>query len=65
MTEPPADEDSFIKEVRRQAEFAKNARQQSVWRSLSTLGAIGWMISLPAVFGASEYCPHAFLAPLR
>ncbi len=52
MTQPQPDEDPFVKEVRRQANLAKNAHHTSFWKSLSTVGAIGWMISLPAVCGA-------------
>lgn len=51
MTQPP-DEDRFVREIRRQAERAQQSRSLSFWEGLSLIGAIGWMVSLPAVLGA-------------
>ncbi len=50
MNEPP--EDPFVREVRRQAERAQAARRMSFWQGLGMVGAVGWMVSLPAVLGA-------------
>ena len=47
----PSD-DPFVSEVRRQAERAKAGRDAPFWRRFASVGAIGWMISLPAVVGA-------------
>jgi ATP synthase protein I len=51
MNDPPKEE-PFVREVRRQAERAREARQLGFWEGLGLLGAIGWMVSLPAVLGA-------------
>ncbi len=48
----PGPEDPFVSEIRRQAQRARDSRQTTFWRGLASLGAVGWMISLPAVFGA-------------
>jgi ATP synthase protein I len=45
-------DDPFVKEVRRQAERACRARQLTFWQGLALAGAVGWMVSLPAVLGA-------------
>ena len=45
-------EDPFVTEIRRQAKRARDSRKGTFWRGLASVGAIGWMISLPAVFGA-------------
>jgi ATP synthase protein I len=45
-------EDPFVKEVRRQAERARTGRQLTFWQGLGLVGAVGWMVSLPAVLGA-------------
>jgi ATP synthase protein I len=52
MNEPGTEEDPFVQEVRRQAERARASRRLSFWRGLGLLGMVGWMVSLPAVFGA-------------
>ena len=49
--EPPA-EDPFVREVRRQAERAERGKQLTFWQGLGLVGAVGWMVSLPAVLGA-------------
>ena len=45
-------EELFVREVRRQAERARSARRLGFWEGLGMAGAVGWMISLPAVLGA-------------
>lgn len=52
MTEPPPDEEPFVREIRRQAERARRGRHLTFWQGLSLVGAVGWMVSLPAVLGA-------------
>ena len=47
-----APEDPFVDEVRRQAERTIRSRHVTFWRGLASVGAIGWMVSLPAVAGA-------------
>ncbi|MBO0797522.1 MAG: AtpZ/AtpI family protein [Blastocatellia bacterium] len=42
----------FVKEVRRQAERAGRSRYLSFWQGLGLIGAVGWMVVLPAVAGA-------------
>jgi ATP synthase protein I len=48
----PAPEDPFVKEVRRQAERTRLGRDLTFWQGLRLVGAIGWMVALPAVAGA-------------
>jgi len=45
-------EDPFITEIRRQSERARARRHLTFWRGLGLVGAVGWMVSLPAVLGA-------------
>ena len=45
-------EDPFVSEIRRQAERARAGRHLTFWQGLGLVGAIGWMVSLPAVLGA-------------
>jgi ATP synthase protein I len=52
MSEPQAEEDPFIREVRRQAERARAGRRLSFWQGIGLVGMVGWMVSLPAVVGA-------------
>jgi ATP synthase protein I len=47
----PGDE-AFVREVHRQAERARRGRQLTFWQGLGLVGAVGWMVSLPAVLGA-------------
>jgi ATP synthase protein I len=49
-TNPP--EDPFVREIRRQAERVQRGRRLTFWRGLGLVGAVGWMVSLPAVLGA-------------
>lgn len=45
-------EDSFVHEIRRQAERLRAGRHLSFWQGLGLVGAVGWMVSIPAVLGA-------------
>lgn len=45
-------EERFVSEVRRQAARAGQGRMAGFWEGLSLIGAIGWMVSVPAVVGA-------------
>jgi ATP synthase protein I len=45
-------EDPFVREVRRQAERARQRRELSFWQGLSLVGGVGWMVVTPAVAGA-------------
>jgi ATP synthase protein I len=45
-------EDPFVGAVRRQAERARQQQPLSFWQGLSLVGAVGWMVALPAVGGA-------------
>ncbi len=47
----PSD-DPFVAEVRRQAERASSSRRRAVLAAVASVGAVGWMVSLPAVVGA-------------
>ncbi len=51
MTGDKDTEDPFVSEIRRQAELAGRGRA-TFWRGLASVGAVGWMVSLPAVAGA-------------
>jgi ATP synthase protein I len=52
MTQGEPSEDPFVREIRRQAERARAGRHLSFWQGLGLVGAVGWMVSLPAVLGA-------------
>jgi ATP synthase protein I len=52
MSGPGRDEERFVREVRRQAERARDGRRLGFWQGLGLVGAVGWMVSLPAVLGA-------------
>ena len=45
-------EDRFVSEIRRQASRAQRGGRSTFWRGLANVGAVGWMVSLPAVVGA-------------
>jgi ATP synthase protein I len=51
MKEEPPD-DPFVNEVRRQVERTRRSRELTFWQGLGLVGAIGWMVCLPAVLGA-------------
>ncbi len=44
--------DPFPEQVRRQAERARAGSTMTFWKGLGLIGAVGWMVSLPAVAGA-------------
>lgn len=46
------EDEAFVREVRRQAERVRAGRRLGFWQGLSMVGAVGWMVSLPAVLGA-------------
>jgi len=50
--EKPREPTAWLEEVRRQAARAGRGRQMTFWQGLGLVGAIGWMVSLPAVLGA-------------
>jgi len=52
MKNETTDENGFVHEIRRQAERVERGRRQGFWGGMATVGAIGWMVSLPAVLGA-------------
>ncbi len=52
MSEREPGEEPFVREVRRQAERARQRRELSFWQGLSLVGGVGWMVALPAVAGA-------------
>ncbi len=52
MNESRREDEAFVREVRRQVERARRGRHLTFWEGLSLVGAVGWMVSLPAVLGA-------------
>lgn len=52
MTRNPSTEDPFVTEIRRQASRVQKGKHLTFWQGLGLVGAIGWMVSLPAVVGA-------------
>ena len=44
-------EDPFVHEIRRQAERAHRSRTLGFWEGITLVGAIGWMVCLPALLG--------------
>jgi ATP synthase protein I len=48
----PEDE-PFVREVRRQAERARRGRGPTFLGGLGLVGAVGWMVVLPALAGAA------------
>jgi ATP synthase protein I len=61
MSEHPPD-DRFVREARRQAERAARRQHMTFWRGISLIGAVGWMVVIPAVGGAfiGRYLDAAF-----
>jgi ATP synthase protein I len=49
---PTPEDEAFVTEVRRQAERLRSGRAMTFWQGLSLVGAVGWMVSVPAVLGA-------------
>jgi ATP synthase protein I len=50
MSEPG--EDKFVGEVRRQVKRARGRGEMSFWQGLGLIGAVGWMVVVPALAGA-------------
>jgi ATP synthase protein I len=48
----PENDERFVQEVRRQAERRCRQRTLGFWQGLGLVGAVGWMVALPAVAGA-------------
>jgi ATP synthase protein I len=46
------DQEQFVKEVRRQAERSRLGQKMTFWQGLSLVGAVGWMVVVPALAGA-------------
>jgi ATP synthase protein I len=51
MSQQP-DEELFVRAVRSQAQRARMQRTIGFWEGLGLVGAVGWMVCLPAVGGA-------------
>ncbi len=49
---PEDRDDRFVHAVRREVERARRGRDLSFWQGLSLVGAVGWVVALPAVVGA-------------
>ncbi len=47
-----ATDERFVTELRQQVRRAQNARHTGFWQGLAALGAVGWMVVLPAIAGA-------------
>jgi len=50
--QPPSSDEPFLDAVRRQAERTRRAQRLGFWQGLGLVGAVGWMVSGPAVLGA-------------
>jgi ATP synthase protein I len=46
------DDEPFLHEVQQQAKRIGNARGAGFWQGLAAVGAVGWMVVIPAVAGA-------------
>jgi ATP synthase protein I len=46
------EDERFVEQLRRQVEQAKRGRRASFWQGLANVGAIGWLVALPAIAGA-------------
>jgi ATP synthase protein I len=47
-----ATDEQFVTQLRQQVRRAQNARHTGFWQGLAALGAVGWMVVLPALVGA-------------
>jgi ATP synthase protein I len=47
-----SDDERFVRAVRRQVKRVQHHRPLSFWEGLGLVGAVGWMVCLPAVGGA-------------
>ena len=52
MNEPTNGDEPFLHEIERQAQRVQRARGLTFWQGLAAVGAIGWMVVIPAVAGA-------------
>jgi ATP synthase protein I len=52
MNEPGQGDEQFLQEVERQVRRTQKARNMTFWQGLAAVGAVGWMVVLPAVVGA-------------
>jgi ATP synthase protein I len=53
MSAHEPEDDPFVREVRRQARRAGGDRGPTFLEGLSLVGAIGWMVVLPALLGSA------------
>jgi ATP synthase protein I len=53
MNPDEPEDDPFVREVRRQASRAREDRGLTFLEGISLVGAIGWMVVLPALAGAA------------
>jgi len=53
MNHDRPEEDPFVREVRRQARRARGGGGLTFLEGLSLVGAVGWMVVLPALAGAA------------
>jgi ATP synthase protein I len=52
MSTPANGDEPFLREIEGQARRARRSRTERFWQGLATVGAVGWMVSVPAVAGA-------------
>ena len=52
MNASPRDEEPFVREIRRQAERARQEQRLTFWRGLGWIGSVGWMVVIPTLIGA-------------
>ena len=52
MSEPGGDDQRFLHEIERQVARTQKARGMTFWQGLAAIGAVGWMVVIPAVVGA-------------
>jgi ATP synthase protein I len=53
MNRDEPEDDPFVREVRRQARRAREDRRLTFLEGISLVGAVGWMVVLPALAGAA------------
>jgi ATP synthase protein I len=52
VNEPANGDEPFLREIERQAQRVGRSRGTRIWQGLATVGAVGWMVAVPAVLGA-------------
>ncbi|HVX12778.1 MAG TPA: AtpZ/AtpI family protein [Pirellulales bacterium] len=52
MNDPDGGDEPFLREIERQARRAGRARGTRLWQGIVVVGAVGWMVAVPAVLGA-------------